>query len=201
MRTTQKTILAVAIIAVLMVSLFQFPKTGAPAEDEAIIYVPASASTLEDSAIDVITVREFSLLDAAGLLNIIIDAEMLMDDTVKAQLHKAFSNEARIIVAGNMTKNEVRAYFGQARKANEEKTEAAAQEQPGGSTLSDNLVGAAMIDTSQFKSTGKLIYKEEDTTHVIDITVEDHENQNEVFDAFKYCLKYDYASLESTTRW
>ena len=161
---------------------------------DTILYITEKTCPLKDGNVNIVWAKSFKTIDIDNYDFIIVD-KALMSTSVKTNLQEAFFNKTRIIIAGDISRNEVREYFGLEKNTNNEedvKSEADVKytENP---LQEDNIV-----DVSKFPSVGKLIYQDTIGTNITEIIVEDFSNDEKLLDAFIYCFTYDYSELSKS---
>ena len=140
---------------------------------------------LKDTNVEVINKKELKSLIASESEYYIVDGELINNSDVKSILKDAFSKKSKIIIKDkDLSRNEVRQYFGLKEKNYPEKQE----------VTSAKVNSSQMVDVSKFDSIGKLIYRDERGSNVTDIKVEAND-EDKILEAINHVFEYDYLKL------
>jgi len=184
--------LVLCFSVVLTVFVIASDKSEPPCTESGIIYITDKSAVdfnAEEFSVETVGKSEILLLKPEEIDNILIDLDLL-DDDVRGYLLAAFAEGKKIIVRGDISRGEIKAYFSlenneyPAEELSEKADEAA---QPG-----------TLVNVSTYCSAGKLIYQDIRGANITNIVVEDSGNGEKVMETFRYCFGYDY--LELSTR-
>lgn len=147
----------------------------------------------------IITEANISCIENKSNANFITTSNMLSNN-LKNEFKLALEQSNRILIIGDLSKEEIREYFdlpvvsgtySEAPNANKDHIE---EEQ---SSTMEYEEDVERVSVSAFSTIGQLVYQDHSGTNVASIYISDETNSELIVNTIAYCFSYDYLGLSS----